>query len=459
MSHTPANDELDVLIRRLHADEPPAPVFESARLLLLDTVGCALAGLQAPAVRAFALHAARLDPGPVPWPGGAPEAAGLSVHGACQTLAMAACWDEACEGLAFAHGRPGVPVVAAVLALATTTRCTWAAALQAVVLGYEIGGRMGARLRIKPGMHVDAGWPALGSAAAAARLLGGHAATVRAAVELAAAQLPFGLYLPIEQGADGRNTYLGHAASLGVHAAMAATSGVCAPRGAVEAHARLALGRETLGGLDPAEGWLLQEGYLKRWPAVRHVHYGICAAQAIRAQWPGLGDRGVDPSQVQRVVLRAYPEALTYCGNRSPRAPIQAQFSLSFGLAVALVLGDLDVSAYREPTFSDPRMRRLEGLVELEADASLGLHGRRAVELEVELTRGQRMHVCVDSIDGDAGHPLDRQAVRAKFIRYASQAVPERAAIRAAAEGSGPWSLDTRATVGDWWRDLSGQDL
>ena len=465
MSDLREGDALDVLIRQLRSAAPPATVVESARLLVLDTVGCALAGLQAPPVRAFAAHAARLDTGPVPWPGSGegPQGRGLSVHGACQALSMAACWDEACEGLAYAHGRPGVPVVAAVLALASTTGCTWPRALEAVVLGYEIGGRMGATLRIKPGMHVDAGWPALGAAAAAAHLMGADERVVRSAIELAAAQLPFGLYLPIAQGADGRNTYLGHAACLGVHAAMAAVSGVCAPRGAVDEHARIALGREAPVELEPAGRWLLSEGYLKRWPAVRHVHYAIAAAQAIRDQWGRLADGVVDPSTLRRIALRVYPEALTYCGNRAPRTPIQAQFSLSFGVATALARGDLDVSAYRDPTFTDPVIRRLEGLVRLQADPDLGRNGQRAVWLEVETAQGYPLRAHVDSVDGDAARPLTRDAVRAKFIRYAGQSTsPGEAdqadqagqAAQAADSPHGPWSLDTQSRVGDWWRQL-----
>jgi 2-methylcitrate dehydratase PrpD len=455
MSPAPALDELDDLIEQLLAAAQPPAVRESARLLVLDTVGCALAGMQAPPVRAFIEHAARFDPGPIPWPG-LPATRGLSVHGAAQVLAMAACWDEACEGLAYAHGRPGVPVVAAVLALASSTGCTWHQALDALVVGYEIGGRMGNRLRIKPGMHVDAGWPALGAAAAAACLMGGDGRAVRAAVEIAAAQLPFGLYLPIAQGADGRNTYLGHAASLGIYAAAAAAAGVCAPRGAVDEHAQVALSLGPAGVLAPVGRWLLLEGYLKRWPAVRHVHYGIAAAQAIRMQWPGLGQALLEPGQVGPILLRAYPEALTYCGIRAPRTPIQAQFSLSFGVSVALRFGDLEPQAYRDPIFSDPGVRELERRVELQPDAELGAAGQRAVVLEVRDAQGRSMAVRVDTVEGDPGHPLARAAVRSKFIRCAGLLMPAPRAVDAADSRHGPWA-EADVALHAWWRFLAGE--
>jgi hypothetical protein len=81
-------------------------------------------------------------------------------------FAMAACWDEACEGHARAHGRPGVAALAAIWPW--VHQLNWGQLLNAFVLGYEVGARMGALLRIAPGMHVDGNWPSLGGAAAAA---------------------------------------------------------------------------------------------------------------------------------------------------------------------------------------------------------------------------------------------------------------------------------------------------
>ena len=46
---------------------------------------------------------------------------------------MAATWDEACEGSALAHGRPGVPVIAALLPLAATRNAKLGSLVRAVV--------------------------------------------------------------------------------------------------------------------------------------------------------------------------------------------------------------------------------------------------------------------------------------------------------------------------------------
>jgi 2-methylcitrate dehydratase PrpD len=274
--------------------------------------------------------------------------------------------------------------------------------VDAVVTGYEIGGRMGEALRIRPGMHVDASWPSLGVAAAMVGLQGGNAAQALAAIEIAASQVPFSLYLPVEQGADGRNTYLGHAAWLGSFAASAALAGVSAPSGAVARFADLALARQE-PRMAPKGEYLIREAYLKPFAAVRHVHYGALAALELRAEC-------ADTRAIEAIDLAIYPEAVTYCANRAPRSPIQAQFSLSFGLAAALRFGALDAPVYRSPQFEDAELRRLESLVRMRADEALGAGGARAATLS--LRTGNR---CLTKrVDGVPA--VTREECRAKFL-------------------------------------------
>ncbi|HET7668937.1 MAG TPA: MmgE/PrpD family protein [Burkholderiales bacterium] len=348
-----------------------------ARLLILDTLGCAIAGYREPKVAA--LRASQ------------PVAA----------FAMAACWHEACEGLARAHGRPGVPVIAACLGM--NADVSLGAFIDAVIAGYEVGGRMGEQLRIKPGMHVDASWPALGAAAGAVHLMKGSAKEARAAIELAACQVPFSLYLPVEQGADGRNTYLGHAAWLGLYAAQAALAGIAAPSGAVGRFAELALDRSI--DLHDDGTYLLREGYLKAFAAVRHVHYGAEAALRLRPRLT---------SRIEAIELTIYPEAVTYCGNRAPRTPIQAQFSLSYGIAAALRFGRLDADQYAPSALSDPELRRLEALVGITTDD--GKSGR------VATLRIDGLEERVTSVKGDPASPMGEDECRAKFLRNGGSA-------------------------------------
>jgi len=119
---------------------------------------------------------------------------------------------------------------------------------------------------------------------------------------------------------------------------------------------------------------------------------------------------------------------LTYCGNRKPASPIQAQFSLSFGVAHGLLFGDLGPEAYRAEKLGDPELARVEALVEVRSDASFG--SRRGARLRVEGESGQISDYTVDSVPGDLECPLSGDEVQAKFIRYAAPVLGEPEADR-----------------------------
>ncbi len=396
-------DALVDLLRWLYEDDPLADAEDRARLLLLDTLGCYIAGQAKPEPSVLAKRFAELEPGSLSLPG---HDAPLTVSAATFMLAVGACWDEACEGLARAHGRPGLHAIPPAVAIGLAKDLDLGAVLRAIVAGYETGGRMGEALRIKPGMHVDGAWGALGAAASAARALGGDSAACVAAVEFVACQVPFSLYAPVADGKTARNTYVGHGATLGLAAGLAALSGVGSPPDALADYFKIALD----GGSEPPElappGPLyLLEGYLKPHAAVRHVHYGAeCALDWRRAH-------GVDTRNIEAITLRIYDEARRYCGNRAPRTAIQAQFSLTHGLARTLVAGDLGPAAYTEAGLNDPEVRRLEALIVLEIDEDMTRTETRGATLTIQ-TGHARTSASVTTIPGDPGRPFGADAVR-----------------------------------------------
>src|SRR5450759_786289 len=98
------SDSIHSALAWLFATSAPSAVEDKARLLVLDTIGCVLAAGDKDEPRAIAQRLADFDPGICVVPG---FPARLSASAAAAQFAASACWDEACEGLARAHGRPG----------------------------------------------------------------------------------------------------------------------------------------------------------------------------------------------------------------------------------------------------------------------------------------------------------------------------------------------------------------
>jgi 2-methylcitrate dehydratase PrpD len=396
-----ADNRLAQILEWLWEAKAPAAVQEKGRELVLDTVGCVLAAAAKRPLKDLSRAMAGTDRGAASVPGFAEL---FSVPGAGALFAAAACWDEACEGLARAHGRPGVPVIAALVALRKIRSVTLAEALGALVAGYEVGGRLGEALRVPGGMHVDATWPGLGVAVAVVRLCGGTAAQALSAVRIAGCQIPRSLYLPVKAGAEARNTYLSHSVQLGLLAAQAALAGFTVPEGVLDE-----LGA---GGFAAPGEWLTLQAYLKPFAAVRHVHYAAAAALELR---PKVGAR---LQSVTGIELCTYAEALRYCGNRAPQTAIQAQFSLSYGTACALATGELAPDSYAPSILQDRMIRELEAKISLSEDTALTSGGKRGARLTV-FTTSERWESIVEEVEGDPGRPMSRSAVIAKFARYA----------------------------------------
>ncbi len=384
-------------------------VSQHARLVFMDTIGCMLAGRRAPELAALEAQLGALEPGTFPMPAGSK----LGLRAAGQLLAIGPTWHEACEGHAYAHGRPGVAVIAALLPLALHRDAKVGEFVDALVSGYEVGARAGGWLRIAPGLHVDGNWPALGAAAGVARLLGLPADVAMKAVGIAACQLPSSLYLPIRTGRNVRNLYLAHSATLGLDAALAAQAGFDAPGDALAWYAEYLSPAATQAPPPPAADLIL-DAYLKPFAAVRHVHYGALGAQRARARLQG------QTEGIHRIVLQVYEEAAVYCNNPQPMTLLAAQFSLSFGVASMLRFGTLAPSSYEAPNFLDPELRRLEALVELQIDRQLTLNGERGAHLTVV----SRLGHCEEQVAADdPGLLLDAAAAIEKFADSAAPTI------------------------------------
>lgn len=417
------SDILDTL-RWLWTVDPLADsrVTLRAREILLDTVGCAMSGLGTDTVRNFAARLARSEPGALRIPG---MPAGLSTSGFLHAFSAGACCFEAAEGLASAQGRPGLHVVPAVLARAMTEQRTLRDVLAATVVGYEVGGRIGEVYRALPGMHVDGTFGTFGAAAAIAYLATATPETALDAINHAACQLPLSLYFPITHGSTTRNAYVGHGAALGNMAVTAALAGLGGPDGSIVEHMRLALGSTAVALTTAPDTWLILRGYLKKYPMNRHAHYGITAA----TQWHT--QHGARWRDIERVRLKVHRNAIVYCGVRRPGTVIQAQFSLSYGLAWALINGDLTTAAFDPAAIASPEVRRLEALATIEEHPTLTEADRRGAVLEVTVG-GRTASYTVDHVPGDPERPLTREELVHKFTANVTPVIGERAAGRTA---------------------------
>jgi len=149
---------------------PPREARIVAGRAFLDTVGVTLAGACEPAARSVQRVLADENGGPCTVIGTSMRAAAANAALANGTAAHALDFDDMCF-VSLAH--PSAPLVPATLAAAEAIGASGGAILDAYVIGFEIGARLGRAMNprhYQRGWHCTATLGTIGAAAAAARL-------------------------------------------------------------------------------------------------------------------------------------------------------------------------------------------------------------------------------------------------------------------------------------------------
>src|SRR5262249_28625643 len=254
---------------------------------------------------------------------------------------------RALEGAARPRGasvRLGAAVFPAALAAAQLAGASGQALLRAAVGGYEVAARLA--MALQPAEHYARGFHptgtcgAFGAAAASGMLFGLDADGLCRALGIAGSQASGSMEF-LADGAWTKRLHPGWSASAGLHAAALAAGGFRAPATILEGrfgflHAYS--GAALTASLAPSGAFEIMRTGVKPHACCRYLQAPIDAALALRAA------HGIEPESVERVdvglVAAAFPIVCEPAlQKRRPRSVVDEQFSLPFGIAVALARG------------------------------------------------------------------------------------------------------------------------
>lgn len=358
---TAAPDFAEVYARfssSLEASHLPPSVIDAARFNVFDTLACSIAGFRAPGVQEV-LALVR------DW-GGQPEAEVLWT--ALRVPAPQAAWingimAHACDyddthDKAILHG--GVSVVPAAMAAVGVAesqghKVSGAEFLAAVCSGLELICRIGVATRIgiiQAGFIYSGLFACFAAAAAAARILRLSAQDTHNALGIAFTQAA-GTHQVTRDGALTKRMQPGFGARAGLTAVAMAKKGIRGAQRVFEGvdglgriYLQSQLDSEALrAGL--GERWHLQDLSYKPYPSCRMNHCAIDAALQLRAQ-PGFDWRKV--SAVRVGINSQGNQAVGQ--HRAPSTVVQAQFSIRYNLACALVNGRVGLDDFSPEAFT-----------------------------------------------------------------------------------------------------------
>ena len=344
---------------------------------------------------------------------------------------------------------PGVPVIAAALAVAEDEGCSGRDLLRAVTVGYEISTRIGAAVQPSHYLyfHTTGTVGCFGAAAAAAFLLEPHDGAVMQHALATAATFASGLQQAFRSESMTKALHGGHAAATGVTAAKGAAGGITGALDILEGEVGFGAAMAT----DPV--WSrATEGLGRRYNIMRvtqknhgccgHTFAAIDAALALRGQ---LAD--VDPSSIRSIEIDTYQAAIDVAGMPDPKTARQARFSLQYVVSHALLHGSVRLDAFTEASLADAGTRSLMRRVRLAGDPELsaGFPSRRAARVRLELQDGRRLEHFSPYRKGDPESPLSDAELDDKFDELVA---PVLGAAAAARLRENIWRLD-RLDLGD----------
>ena len=396
----------------------PKDVIEIAKLHILDTLGCMLAGSQEEAAQIMAHYVSDF---------GANYSSSIIPLGVKTTPAYAALangvaghvldYDDY-EWPSMAH--PSVTVLPAVLAMGEKLRAGGKECLEAYLVGMEVISRVG--MGINPS-HYDKGWHStgtlgtLGSASASAKLLKLGVERTKAALGIAAS-MSSGL-----RGNFGTMTkpfHAGHAARNGVEAAVLASMGFTARQNILEhelGFCHIFTERDEFDQKKITNG--LGNPFSILSPGVGRKLYPSCAAthsvlDGVFHLIHNHNIRAEDVNSVECGIFYLYPTMLIY---PRPKTGLEGKFSLEFCVALALTERAVRLKDFIDDKVNDSQIQMLIKRVKKFVTHEIG--GRETqypgATIKMRLKNGKSYSHKVITRKGSPSNPLVIDEIINKF--------------------------------------------
>lgn len=389
--------------------------------ILADTVAAVAAGSAEPELRAIAKRQAAGTPQHSAQLIGlgqtsTPEAAAF-INGTSGTFL------EMDEGNRFSRGHPAVHVIPAALALSQERKATAESFLAAIVVGYEVGSRLGAASLLRGAMHPHGTWGTLGAAAACGRVAGLDDSDMRQTINISASLTTATSKQTMLEGGLVRNVYAGLSNRNGL---LALNLAECGFNGERDGPSSL-LGKIISESFQPdavtqglGHDWHLMRNYFKLHSCCRYNHGTLDAIDQMAAakKLPQVND-------IERIEVVTYHLAAEL-NDPAPTNTLAAKFSVPFAVATRLVNHSSALSSFTWDQVRNPAVLALAHKVSVAHDPAMSarLPMERPAKVTIHLKDGSQSVGEAGVNRGDDASPYTRAELRDKFMNLTGRVWP-----------------------------------
>jgi 2-methylcitrate dehydratase PrpD len=413
--------QLARFLTTLRYEDIPGDVLHAAKLITLDTIGCIVAGIHTPLgesiLAAFGVESATIGCC-VP---------GTSLRLAPSVAAKVNSWlSDVLDYEDVASGHPSATVIPAALAMAEHVNATPRRFLAGVVAGYETGLRIHDATRASPETYrrfaVYHAWHGVAAGAAAMVVSGGSEEQFRSALGHAAANTCLPLwYVQYGRPAHALKANYGQMALGGFDAAICARRDIIGPFAMLSDPER---GFAKIIGSDQfdppqlsaglAHLWRTKESGLKRFPCCGFLHTTVDAIVSL------VDAHDIDPEKVDRLLIRCFSRIAEWFSDIAPASAIDAQFSVQYVSAMALLSVEAGRQWYSPEMMASPTVSELIGRIQIEVDPiaerAFWSMGQKRSAVIILMKDGQSFSTSVEWPPGHWRKPLSDSEVHRKFL-------------------------------------------
>jgi len=332
-----------------------------------------------------------------------------------------------------ASAHPGVAIFPAAFAAGELTECDGKRVIEGVIAGYEVMLRLGKALNpanhYARGFHPTGTCGAFGATAAVAKILNLDQEQTINALGIAGSQAAGSMEF-LNGGAWTKRLHPGWAAHNGIIAALLARSGFSGPATIIEG--RFGFLHSYSDGADSSKVLLdlgkpfeVMKTSLKPHACCRYKQAPIDGIINI------MKENSLKAEEVKGVTLGilkagfpiiAEPEESKY----NPKNVVDAQFSMPFGAAVAILYGRASLNEYTPENIGCAKIKEMMSRVTCVEDPELNkvFPKQWPASVQIATKDGRRFSTRVDYPKGDPENPLTQEEVLSKFDDLTSAIYP-----------------------------------
>ena len=313
---------------------------------------------------------------------------------------------------------PACPTISAAYALAESRDDSVEYLLAAIIVGYEVSTRISKV--IQPShyefFHTTGTVGVFGAAAACSYLLGLNATQSCDAMSTAGT-FASGLQQAFRSDSMTKPMHPGHAAEIGLNAALLAQAGMTGTPDLLEGDAGFgaALCKNPRWGElfnNLGESWNIEQ--------ITFKNHGCCGHNfpAIDAVAHLLNDHPISLENIAQIRVRGYKATSEVCKYVHPTTSFEAKFSLTYTVSARIVLGRVREKAFLADALANPEIYALEDKVVLSIDQECAdkFPVHRSAKVEIETKDGSVYSHYQHTRHGDPDEPLTDQELLDKFI-------------------------------------------